>query len=402
MTNGAAAAMADVPRERLGEGLRLALFSDTYPPQVNGVSRTLARLADAIRARGGAVRVFCTDDPDAVPHPDIVRYPSTPFWAYPQLQMALPRFPRAKAELTEWRPTLVHAATPFGVGLSGRHAARALGLPFVTSYHTSLSAYARFYHLGALSEPGWAFLRWFHNSGRRTYCPTVAIQREIEVHQFTHTAIWSRGVETARFSPRFRSTDLRAQLGADDDTLLVTYVGRIAAEKGLPVLAKTIREVLDKRGTRKVRFALAGDGPYMAEMQALVPADVTFVGMLGGDALSQFYASGDVFVFPSVTDTFGNVLMEAMASGVPIIGAEAGPTRELVGDDRGVLFPDADHAACAQAILAMADDTPRRRAMAQAGQAYASARSWDVIFDDLVADYQQVVREAAAERALHA
>jgi glycosyltransferase involved in cell wall biosynthesis len=387
------------PRERLAEGLRVALFSDTYPPQVNGVARTLARLADAIRARGGAVRVFCTDDPDAEAHPDIVRYPSTPFWAYPQLQMALPRFPRAKAELAAWQPTLVHAATPFGVGLSGRHAARALGLPFVTSYHTSLSAYARFYHLGALSEPGWAFLRWFHNSGRRTYCPTVAIQREIEAHHFTHTAIWSRGVETARFSPRFRSAALRAQLGADDDTLLVTYVGRIAVEKGLPVLARAITEVLATRGARHVRFALAGDGPYMAEMRALVPSDVTFVGMLQGEALSEFYASGDVFVFPSVTDTFGNVLMEAMASGVPIIGAEAGPTRELVGDDRGVLFPEGDAGACARAILAMADAPDARQQMATAGQQYAGARSWDVIFDELVTDYRRVVAEAAMDVA---
>ncbi|MCE2940832.1 MAG: glycosyltransferase family 4 protein [Gemmatimonadota bacterium] len=399
MTVGAAATPPVRPRERLAEGLRVALFSDTYPPQVNGVARTLARLAEAIRARGGAVRVFCTEDPDAEPHPDVVRYPSTPFWAYPQLQLALPRFPRAKTDLAAWQPTLVHAATPFGVGLSGRHAARALGLPFVTSYHTSLSAYARFYRLGALSEPGWAFLRWFHNSGRRTYCPTVAVQREIEAHHFTHTAIWSRGVETHRFAPAFRSAAMRAELGADDDTMLVTYVGRIAVEKGLPVLARAITRVVAERGARKVRFALAGDGPYMAEMRGAVPAEVTFTGMLGGERLSQFYAAGDVFVFPSVTDTFGNVLMEAMASGVPIVGAEAGPTRELVGEDRGLLFPEGDDAACAAALLGLADDPGRRRAMAAAGLAYAGARSWDVIFDDLIADYRHVVDAAAAERA---
>lgn len=382
------------PRSALAHGLRVAIFSDTYPPQVNGVSRTLARLADAIRARGGEVRVFCTDDPEAEPQSHVVRYPSMPFWAYPQLQMALPRFPRARADLEAWGPTLVHAATPFGVGLSGRHAARALGIPFVTSYHTSLSAYARFYKLGVLSEPGWAFLRWFHNSGRRTYCPTHAIRHEIEAHGFLNTAIWSRGVETHRFSPSFRSTALRAELGADDDTLLVTYVGRIAVEKGLPVLTDAIKRVIDARGPRKIRFALGGDGPYMQEMRQAVPAEVTFAGMLGGDRLSQFYASSDVFVFPSVTDTFGNVLMESMASGVPIVGAEAGPTRELLGDDRGRIFPEADSAACAAAILALADAPEARRAMAQAGLAYASERSWDAIFDDLVRDYQAVVRGA--------
>ncbi|MDX2182439.1 MAG: glycosyltransferase family 1 protein [Gemmatimonadaceae bacterium] len=384
----------DTARASLAAGLRVAIFSDTYPPQVNGVSRTLARLADAIRARGGEVRVFCTDDPEATPQDHVVRYPSMPFWAYPQLQMALPRFPRARADLEAWRPTLVHAATPFGVGLSGRHAARALGIPFVTSYHTSLSAYARFYKLGVLSEPGWAFMRWFHNSGLRTYCPTHAIRHEIEAHGFRNTAIWSRGVETHRFAPSFRSAALRAELGADDDTLLVTYLGRIAVEKGLPVFTDAIRRVIDARGSRKIRFALGGDGPYMQEMRQAVPDEVTFTGMLGGDRLSQFYASSDVFVFPSVTDTFGNVLMESMASGVPIVGAEAGPTRELLGDERGRIFPEGDSAACAAAILALADAPDARRAMAEAGLAYARERSWDAIFDDLVRDYQAVVRGA--------
>ncbi len=387
---------ADVPREQLAEGLRLAIFSDTYPPQVNGVARTLERLVRAVRARGGAVRVFCTTDPEAQPDDDVVRYPATPFWAYPQLQFALPRFARAREELAAWRPTIVHAATPFGVGLSGRRAALAMGIPFVTSYHTSLSAYAKFYNLGVLSEPGWKFLRWFHNSGRRTYCPTVAIQREIEAHGFERTAIWSRGVDTVRFAPSFRSAALRAELGCDDDTLLVTYVGRIAAEKGLPVFARAIGRLFERRGARKIRIALAGDGPYMAEMQGVVPAEVRFVGMLSGDRLSEFYASGDLFVFPSVTDTFGNVLMESMASDVPIVGAEAGPTRELVGDDRGLIFPEADADACADAILALADDPARRAAMGAAGLAYARARSWDVIFDDLVRDYRAVEAEARA------
>lgn len=385
------------PRERMAEGLRLALFTDTYPPQVNGVARTLKRLVEAVRARGGEVRVFCTQDPDAEDEPGVTRYPSTPFWAYPQLQFALPRFARAKRDLAEWRPTLVHAATPFGVGLSGRHAALVHRIPFVTSYHTSLSAYAQFYNLGALSEPGWAFLRWFHNTGRRTYVPTEAIRREIEAHGFVRTAIWSRGVDTARFSPSHRSAALRAELGADDGTFVVTYVGRIAVEKGLPVLAEAIRQVLARRGDRRILFALAGDGPYMAEMQRQVPAEVRFLGMTQGERLSQFYASSDLFVFPSVTDTFGNVLMESMASGVPVLGAEAGPTRELIGEDRGRLFRAGDAAACATAILALADDPAARRAMGEAGLAYTGARDWDSIFDALVRDYRAAVAEPAVE-----
>lgn len=381
-------------RPTLAAGLRVAIFSDTWLPQVNGVTRTLDRLLGAVAARGGEARAFTTTDPQAAADPRIVRYRSRPFWAYPQLRIARPDKDWAIRELEAFRPTLVHAATPFGLGISGRAAARALGIPFVTSYHTSLSAYARFYHLGALATPGWAFLRWFHNSGRRTYVPTRAIQAELDGHGFTHTAIWSRGIDAARFSPRFRSAALRAELGVDDDTLLVAYIGRIAIEKGLDTLVAAMHAVQARAGGRRVAFVLAGDGPYLETCRAEAPAGTRFTGMITGDRLSQLYASSDLFVFPSVTDTFGNVLLEAMASGVPVLGADAPPTRELLGDARGLIFPAADPGALAQAILDLAGDAPRRARQVALGLAFAAVRSWDAIFDDLIMDYQQAIRPA--------
>lgn len=384
-------------RATLAAGIRLAVFSDTWLPQVNGVTRTLDRLVRAIRARGGEARAYTTSDPGAQPDADIVRYLSRPFWAYPQLQLARPDGAWATRELAAFRPTLVHAATPFGVGLGGRSAARRLGVPLVTSYHTSLSAYAKFYHLGALSAPGWAFLRWFHNSGRRTYCPTRAIERELVDHAFTGTRIWSRGIDAEHFSPSFRSAALRAELGVGDDTFLVTYIGRIALEKGLDTLVKGMREIVARAGGRKVAFALAGDGPYDEACRRDAPGGTRFTGMIAGDRLSAFYASGDLFVFPSVTDTFGNVLLEAMASGLPVLGADSGPTRELLGEGRGALFAAADAGALAAGVLALADDPARRARMREAGLAYARARSWDAIFDDLVLDYREAIGEAAAE-----
>ena len=389
------------PEERstLATGLRLAVFSDTWLPQVNGVTRTLDRLVQAIRARGGDARAYTTRDPGALEDAGIVRYPSRPFWAYPQLQIARPDAAWAVRELTAFRPTLVHAATPFGIGLGGRSAARRLGIPLVTSYHTSLSAYAKFYHLGALSAPGWAFLRWFHNSGCRTYCPTRAIERELAEHDFAGTRIWSRGIDADRFSPSFRSAPLRAELGISNDTFLVTYIGRIALEKGLDTLVKGMREVVARAGTRKIAFALAGDGPYDEACRREAPPGTRFVGMISGDRLSAFYASGDLFVFPSVTDTFGNVLLEAMASALPILGAGSGPTRELLDDGRGALFPAADASAMAAQVLALADDAARRDRMREAGLAYARAHSWDAIFDALVLDYRDAVSESARSPA---
>ena len=381
-------------RDTLAAGIRLAVFSDTWLPQVNGVTRTLDRLVKAVRARGGEARAYTTTDPGALDDAGIVRYPSRPFWAYPQLQLARPDKAWAVRELSDWKPTLVHASTPFGLGLSGRAAARALTLPFVTSYHTSLSAYAKFYHLGVFAGPGWAFLRWFHNSGLRTYCPTHAIEQELVARDFTGMRIWSRGIDADRYSPAFRSRELRAELGISDDTFLVTYIGRIALEKGLDTLVKGMHDVVARAGTRKIAFALAGDGPYDATCRREAPAGTHFVGMISGDRLSAFYASGDLFVFPSVTDTFGNVLLEAMASGLPILGAESGPTKELLASGRGALFPEADAGGLATEMLALADDPSRRARMRDAGLGYARARSWDTIFDDLVLDYRDAIGEA--------
>lgn len=374
------------------DGLRLAIFTDTALPQMNGVSRTLDRLSRAVMARGGAVRLFTTTDPEATADDAAVRYRSHPFWAYPQLRLALPGSAAAAAELEAWGATLVHAATPFGVGLAGRRAAAALGLPFVTSYHTSLSAYARFYRLGALAEPGWAFLRWFHNSGARTYCPTRSIEEELVEHGFRNTSIWSRGVDTERFAPRWRSRAMRERLGAGEDQLVVAYVGRLAAEKGLDVALDAMRR-LEQEQPGRFRFALAGDGPYAARCRALAPAGSVFLGQLVGDELSAFYASGDIFVFPSTTDTFGNVLLEAMASGLAVVGADVGPTREVLGDDGGVTFQAGDGAALAATLASLAADPTRRRAIAEGGLANARGRAWPRIFDSLIADYRQVIAE---------
>ena len=373
----------------MARGLRLALFSDTYSPQVNGVSRTLERLVAAVRARGGEARVFTTTDPGATADGAVRRVGSIPFWAYPQLRIALPVSPSSSRDLRAWRPTLVHAATPFGVGLAGRAAARRLGVPFVSSYHTHFSAYVRFYRLGLLERPTWSFMRWFHNSGKLTFCPSRAIAEELAAQGFRDLRIWPRGIDTARFHPRYRSEELRARLGASPDATLVAYVGRIAPEKGLDVALAAVRRVLAAE-PGKVVFALAGSGPYEAHCRAAAPEGTVFTGHIAGDDLSAFYASADVFIFPSVTDTFGNVLLEAMASGPAIVGAQYGTTTELLAEGRGLTFPSGDDEAMASEILRLVRQPDERARLSRAALAYATQASWEGIFDALIAQYLEV------------
>ncbi|MBX3132538.1 MAG: glycosyltransferase family 1 protein [Gemmatimonadaceae bacterium] len=377
--------------------LRLAIFTDTFTPQVNGVARTLARLAQAVEARGGAVRVETVADPAAEPDARVHGWPSTPFWAYPQLRMAAPPKAEAIAQLRAWRPTLVHAATPFGVGLAGRAAARALGVPLVTSYHTSFTEYLRHYGLSALDAVAWPFLRWFHNSGRRTFAPSQLVAQQLRQQGFRGVRVWSRGVDPLRFHPRFRSTAMREAMGAGPDDLVVAYVGRLAPEKGIHVALEGMHRVVAESGGR-VRLALAGDGPDEARCRAMAPPGTWFAGSLSGEALSAFYASADLFVFPSTTETFGNVVLEAMASGLPVVAPDTGATLELASTATAQLFEAGSAASLAATVLALLADADRRAALQTAGLAVAAARTWNSVWDGLLAEYA-VVSGARATRA---
>jgi glycosyltransferase involved in cell wall biosynthesis len=380
-------------------GLRLALFTDTFLPQLNGVTRTLDRLVAAVRERGGEALTWTTTDPCAAADPAVRRLASVPFWGYPQLRLAAPRTGRAVREIRAFAPTLVHAATPFGIGLSGRAAARRLGVPFVSSYHTSFSAYARFYRLGLLAGSGWSYLRWFHNAGLRTYCPTRAVQRELRTHGLRRTRLWTRGVDARCFHPSYRSQEFRLRvLGADPEAVVVIYVGRLAPEKGLD-FALDAMAMAARRSTRRLVFAFAGEGPYAAACRAKALAGSVFLGRLDGETLSTFYASADLFVFPSATDTFGNVLLEAMASRVPIVAADVPPTRELLGEGgHGLLVPPNDPPALAEALVDLAADPGRRERLAARGLEAAAVYSWERIFDSLVADYLEMAGRPSRSR----
>jgi len=372
-------------------GLRLALFTDTWLPQVNGVSRTLDRLVHAVERRGGAVQVVTVSDPAALPEARVERWPSIPFWAYPQLQMAAPRAGRALDVIERWRPTLVHSATEFGIGISGLVAARQAGVPFVSSYHTHFEQYIRFYGLSWLNAIAWPFLRAFHNAGRITWAPSGVVAQELRQHGFRNVRVWSRGVEHDRFNPSFRSREFRARLGADDGTVVVAYVGRLAPEKGIHVAMDGMRDVLARHAGRVV-FALAGDGPAEQACRAAATDGMIFLGKLTGRPLSEFYASADIFVFPSTTETFGNVVLEAMASGLAVVAPDVGATTELAAGPRALQFRAGDAASLASCVELLVTDAGRRRAIAAAALAEARTRTWDAVFDRLTLDYLEAAR----------
>jgi glycosyltransferase involved in cell wall biosynthesis len=342
------------------------------------------------------VRVITVDDPEAMPDPRVERWPSVPFWAYPQLRMTAPSRSRALDVIEKWKPNLIHSATEFGVGLGGLISARDARIPLVTSYHTHFTAYLRHYNLSYLDVVGWPFLRWFHNAGRRTFAPSEMVRAELAANGFRGTRVWSRGVDQNKFNPAFRSRELRATLGADDETILVAYVGRIAPEKGIDVAIEGMRRVLDRHaaaGSVKVRFVLVGDGPAEERCRATAPEGTVFTGRLSGRDLSEVYASADIFVFPSITETFGNVVLEAMASGLALVAPDWGATTELATTETAQQFKAGDAASLAACVERLIDEPALRQRLASAAVATAATKSWDSIFDRLMEDYREALAE---------
>lgn len=370
--------------------MRLAIFTDTYPPQINGVAPTLARLVKAVESRGGAVQVVTVSDPDAVSDSQVERWPSIPFWAYPQLQMAAPRRDKALDLIEKWKPNLIHSTTEFGVGLGGLFGAREKRVPFVSSYHTHFTAYLKHYKLSVLDAIGWPYLRWFHNAGRITWAPSEIVRAELEQHGFANTRVWSRGVDANQFHPKFRSNELRAKLGVPENGLLVIYVGRLAPEKGIHVALEGMRQVMERNPN--VRFALAGHGPDEERCRATAPPGAVFTGRLTGRALSEFYASGDIFVFPSITETFGNVVLEAMSSRLALVAPDIGATTELATTETSLQFRAQDAASLAACIETLVNDAVLRKRISDAAFAVATTRTWDAVFDRLVGDYREALK----------
>lgn len=372
--------------------MRIALFSEVYWPMVSGVGVTLTRLRDALVARGHDVRVYSATycPPDGVAdRPEVHRSPSVPFFLYPDVQWAFPRYRDVVLDVEAFQPDLVHVATEFALGLTGLRVARQLDLPLVASAHTDYEKYAGRYGLDWLMRAGWRYLRWFYSQAGVVLCPSSVYERHLLARGIRHTGIWTRGVDPQCFSPAFRREEYRRRLGLGPRDLLVTYVGRIAREKDLHVLAESWQAL----GHRPdVKLALVGRGPMESEFQKLELPGVHLTGLLQGEELSAAYASADLFVFPSSTETFGNSLLEAMSSGLPCLAAAAGGVVEFArhGENAWLVAPG-DPKALTAGLERLLQDGALRQRLAAGALRTAHERRWDRIHEELLAQYRDVM-----------
>jgi glycosyltransferase involved in cell wall biosynthesis len=408
---------AELPRNAPSAGpprrtLHVALVTETYPPEINGVANTLAQMADGLKHRGHQVELVRPRQPaDHGADQGAARYADSetrrpklplellvsglPLPGYRGLRFGLPAWRRLRRRWQQTRPDVVYIATEGPLGHAALHVAEGLGIPTLTGFHTQFQQYCSHYGVGLLMRPIAHALRRFHNRSNATLVPTRSLQRDLSRDGFRNLRVLSRGVDTARFSPAHRSKTLRQSWGCDDDTLVALYVGRIAAEKNIALALEAFDRIHQHRANSQC--VLVGDGPELAQLREHHPRHL-FTGAKIGHELAVHYASADLFVFPSVTETFGNVLTEALASGLAPIAFDYAAAREHLSDGvNGYSVPMAEREAFLERAQQAASERERLQELGRAARQTAESLSWERVIADLE-DHLFSVIECAGKR----
>ncbi|MCG6953859.1 MAG: glycosyltransferase family 1 protein [Betaproteobacteria bacterium] len=374
------------------------MVTETYPPEVNGVARTIGIMVDGLRARGHIVQLVrprqrADSAASRVDGPELMRVAGIPIPRYSQLRMGVPAM---RALLRAWqraRPDVVHVATEGPLGWAAISAARRLGIPAATDFHTNFHAYSAHYGFAWLSRPVTGYLRYIHNRADCTMVPTEELAETLAGQGFERLRVVGRGIYPQVFSPKRRSNELRRRWGASEDTLVVLCVSRFAPEKNFPLVIEAYDAM--RRVNPRCRLVLVGDGPLRSRLERQ-GAGCVIAGRLVNGELSEHYASADAFLFASTTETFGNVTLEAMASGLGIVAYRYAAARQYLEHERSALLAPFDNrGAFIEQAERLARDPPRARALGQAARRIAEGLSWE----QTIGDFEAVLRETLARAA---
>ncbi|MDC3093516.1 glycosyltransferase family 1 protein [Prochlorococcus sp. AH-716-M10] len=357
--------------------MKIAFFTETFLPKVDGIVTRLTKTIEFLTKNGDEVIVFCPEGcPDSYKGATIVGVAAMPLPLYPELKLGLPG-PAVSDKLEEFKPDLVHVVNPAVLGLGGIWLAKTNNIPLIASYHTHLPKYLEHYGMGMLEPLLWELLKAAHNQALLNLCTSTAMVNELEDKGIQRTALWQRGVDTENFRPELRSEKMREKLFGkyqNTDSLLI-YVGRLSAEKQI----ERIKPVLDN--IPGACLALVGDGPHRGQLEKIFENTKTnFIGYLSGEELASAYASGDIFLFPSSTETLGLVLLEAMAAGCPVIGANKGGIPDIINNGiNGCLYnpdeKDNGERSLIEATKKILADENKKEAMRK--EARKEAEQWD-------------------------
>lgn len=369
--------------------MRIAYFSETFLPQVDGIAFTLAHLFNFLEKKGGYETIMFAPKGtlDSYASTKIIHQSSVKMAFYAERRVASP-LARVEKKVLAFKPDLIHLVAPTSLGVAGLRVARKHSIPVVASYHTDLSGFARHWKMGALSEPIFSWYRRIHNRSDINLVPSEFTLRQLKAKGFKRLAVWPGGVDLDRFHPAKRSGKWRKRLteGHSDETLLL-FVSRLSREKRADLLLPLIKE------TPGLRLAIIGGGPDQKRLEKVFEGTPTyFAGFLHGEDLAQAYASGDIFVFTGAEETFGNVVVEAMASGLPVVAPGSGGVVDLVKPgENGYLYPPEDSARLSRAVKKLIKEPAMAKKFGKAGRERAQKYSWDNTFNLLLDIYDQVL-----------
>jgi glycosyltransferase involved in cell wall biosynthesis len=375
--------------------LKLCFVTETYFPEINGVATTVGRLVNGLLARGHRVQLIRPrqHSNDVQRHAnflEVLPQPGIRIPFYRELKLGLPV---SHTLLSLWRrqaPDLVHIVTEGPLGNAALRSARRLMLPVSSSFHTNFHSYSRHYGFGLLAAPIVAYLRRFHNRTACTLVPTEELADQLRTLGFCNTRVLARGVDTRLFAPARRNWELRREWGAAPDDPVLLYVGRLAAEKNLELAIQAFQAA--RAQCSKVRLVLVGDGPLAGKLKAHYPR-VIFCGVRTGEELATHYASADIFMFPSLTETFGNVTLEAMASGLAVVAFDYAAAHSHLEQGRsGLLVPIHKQDAFVEAVKKLVLDTACRQRFKQEARRSVQMFEWEKIYRRLEGIFLELVR----------
>ncbi|HWP96957.1 MAG TPA: glycosyltransferase family 1 protein [Syntrophomonadaceae bacterium] len=369
--------------------MRIAVFSDTFYPQVNGISYILDRMRFYMEQKD-IPHLFVVPGKEETVDENLLTFPGRNFVLYPEIKLAFPKFRKIRDGLDLFQPDVIHLATQFNMGWMGLKYGRHENIPVISSYHTDYFSYLHYYHLSWLKKPLAYYLNWFHSFSRINFGPSLSTVKQMNELGVCHTCLWPHGVDSNIFNPGHRSIPFRKQ-HLKDDQLLLLYVGRLAPEKNLDVLLEASRILEDH--DIPYRLFIVGDGPSRLSLETRAPKSVTFCGYRTGVELASIYASADVFVFPSTTETFGNVVLEAMASGLPVIATKVGGVSDnLLDEYNGLAFQSGDPVDLAEKVARLVSNRKLLENLGTQALLYAQERSWDRVFDQYIKTVEAVIR----------
>lgn len=380
--------------------MRVAIFTDTYTPDINGVALTLDRWVTYLRQHHHEVIVFAPEGEERLSDEEqIKRYKSFPFVLYPELQAAFPNPIDIDKQVVQFQPDIIHVATPFNLGLFGRRYALKHNIPFVASYHTHFDQYLESYKLIWAKSFLNQYLCWFHQECQAVFAPSKQTANQLKDQSYPEVKIWPRGVNHQVFKPPKCKVAIKKLVAEryqlSDQKINVLYVGRLSAEKSIMLLIDAVK-ALPITLRFKIQVFIVGDGPIRHELEAEIKKyhlPIHLLGFLEGESLAQIYQASDLFFFPSSTETFGNVILEALSSGLPVIGANAGGVKELVvSAHNGILCPANHIDSFVEALIFLLSNPSVRKYYGQNARNAAMKFNWNHIFDDFALNLETIIR----------